>query len=240
MDEFIDFMKEAGQPYVGHPNQNVRLLTSTGTVKRTFRIPASMWAGVQALEQKPPCLIVDIHGLRGFSASQIVETAKSNWPNLTAATIDLPGENRLGPKYPEHIARALQAKQARKEMADAIRPHLGMAEVVGLPAVLGIQNSANICRDLEKMLGRPVFEIPTMPPAVAGVRLKEVFDTHIPRLGVKTYYHHQVHSLQREEDGRFLLPGANRTGNHRPCQFCFVGHRPVSRQRIGGRTHRDS
>jgi glycerol-3-phosphate dehydrogenase subunit B len=205
MDGLTHFMKEAGQPYVGYPNQNLRLLTSIGTVKRTFRIPESMWAGVQALEKKQPCLIVDIHGLRGFSATQIVETAKTNWPNLAAVTIDLAAENRLGPKYAEHLARALQSKKARVELADAIRPHLGKAEVVGLPAVLGIQTPTVVCRDLEEMLGRPVFEIPTMPPAVAGVRLKEVFDQHLPRLGIQTYYHHTVHTIRREKEGAFRL-----------------------------------
>jgi glycerol-3-phosphate dehydrogenase subunit B len=205
MDALTGFMKESGQPYTGFSDKNVRLLTSMGTVKRSFRIPESMWAGVQALQKKRPCLIVDIQGLRGFSAIQIVETANVTWPGLTAATIDLPGENRLGPKYAEHIARGLQAEPALKELADAIRPLLGEAEVVGLPAVLGIQEPTRVCRDLETLLGRPVFEIPTMPPAVAGVRLKETFDIHLPRLGVQTYYHHIVHSIRRKTGGPFLL-----------------------------------
>ena len=49
-----------------------------------------------------------------------------------AASIDLPWENRLGPKYAEHLARGLQVEGARRGLADAIRPHLGQAEYVGL------------------------------------------------------------------------------------------------------------
>jgi glycerol-3-phosphate dehydrogenase subunit B len=94
---------------------------------------------------------------------------------------------------------------ARRELAEAIRPHLGRADYVGLPAVLGIHDTEGVRRDLEMMLGRPVFEIPTMPPAVAGVRLKEIFDVHLPRLGVKSFFHHSVLSIRRRADGRFVL-----------------------------------
>lgn len=205
LDQLTDFLGQAGLAYTGYPARNARLITPVGTVKRTFRVPATMWAGVKALEEKALCLIVDIRGLRGFSAVQIVSTLKSTWPDLRAATIDLAWENRLGPKYAEHIARGLEVAEARKEVADAIRPHLGRARYVGLPAILGIHDTAGVHRDLEQMLGRPVFEIPTMPPAVAGIRLKEIFEIHMPRLGVKSFLHHSVIAIRRRPDGRFVL-----------------------------------
>ena len=90
MDLLTDFLGDAGHPYAGYPNKNARLITPVGTIKRTYRVPETMWAGVQALEEKAPCLIVDIHGLRGFSAAQIVRTLKLSWPGLRAASIDLP------------------------------------------------------------------------------------------------------------------------------------------------------
>ena len=205
MDMLTDFLDEAGHPYRGHPDKNVRLITPVGTIKRTFRVPETMWAGVQALEEKASCLIVDIHGLRGFSASQIVSTLKPSWPELRAGSIELPWQDRLGAKYAEHIARGLEVEAARRELAEAIRPHLGRAKYVGLPAILGIHDSKGVQHDLDQMLGRPVFEIPTMPPAISGIRLKEAFEGHLPRLGVKAFYHHTVHSIHRRADGRFVL-----------------------------------
>ena len=211
MDMLTDFLGHAGHPYTGHAGRNSRLITPIGTIKRTYRVPETMWAGVQALEKKAPCLIVDIQGLRGFSGAQILSTLKPSWPELTVATIDLPRENRLGPKYAEHIARGLDVEAARRELADAIRPHLGRAEYVGLPAILGIHDSEGVRRDLNRMLRRPVFEIPTMPPAISGVRLKETFETHMPQLGVQTFYHHTVHSIERLTNGHFVLTlGATR------------------------------
>ena len=95
-------------------------------------------------------------------------------------------------------------------MADAIRPHLDNVEVVGLPAILGIHDAESVGQDLNRMLDVPVFEIPTMPPAVSGIRLKEAFDIHIPELGVKTFYHHTVQTIRRRSDDRFIL-GIGRT-----------------------------
>lgn len=205
MDLLTDFLASAGHPYRGHADRNLRLITSVGSIKRTYRVPATTWAGVRALESKTPCLIVDVIGLRGFSANQIVETLKPSWPALRGASIDLPWENRLGPKYAEHIARGLAVDEARRELAEAIRPHLGDCETVGLPAILGIHDPESVRADMESRLGRTVFEIPTMPPSIAGLRLKEVFDIHLPRLGIATYFHQSVFAVERFKDGRFSV-----------------------------------
>jgi glycerol-3-phosphate dehydrogenase subunit B len=143
--------------------------------------------------------------LRGFSALQIVDTLKPAWPALAAASIDMRQENRLGPKYAEHIARGMEVESARRELAESIRPHIYQAKYVGIPAILGIHDTKGVHRDLQQMIGRPVFEIPTMPPAVSGIRLKETFDRRMPQLGVKCYYHHRVYSINRQTDGRFAI-----------------------------------
>jgi glycerol-3-phosphate dehydrogenase subunit B len=199
------FLETAGLSYKGYADRNARVVTPVGTIKRTFRVPATMWAGAVALEEKTPCLIVDIQGLRGFSAAQIVGTLKPSWKQLRGATIAVPWEERLGPKYAEHIARTLGAEGPRNELADVIRPHLKTSQAVGLPAILGIYDADTIHKDLERLLGVPVFEIPTMPPAISGTRLKEAFDTYMPQQGVKTFYHHRVHTAVRQENGQFVL-----------------------------------
>ena len=205
MDLLTGFLDEAGHPYRGYPDKNARVITPVGTIKRTFRVPATMWAGVTALETKAPCLIVDIRGLRGFSAKQIVSTLKPSWPGLKAASVDLPWENRTGPKYAEQIARGLEVDRGRRELAEAIAPHLGPARAVGLPAILAIHDCETAGLALGQMLGVPVFEIHTMPPAISGVRLKEAFDARMPALGVNTFYQQTVKTVSRRKDGRFVL-----------------------------------
>ncbi len=205
MDTLTAYLAEIGLPYKGHRNRNTNLLTPVGTVKRTYRVPESMWAGSQALAAKAPCLIVDLVGMRGFSANQMVATLGSIWPDLRTATIDVPGTEVQGPKYPEHVARMLEVESERERFAEAIAPHVNGAAYVGLPAVLGIYQTSQILADLEKHLNARVFEIPTMPPSITGLRLKEAFERHLPALGVETHYHHRVLDARPIPGGGFKL-----------------------------------
>jgi glycerol-3-phosphate dehydrogenase subunit B len=51
---------------------------------------------------------------------------------------------------------------------------LGKAAWVGFPAVLGIQHVMQVKRELERILALPVFEIPTMPSSIPGIRLNRL------------------------------------------------------------------
>ena len=62
-EELVLFLNASGLVYVRHESRNARVLTPVGTVKPSYFIPQTMWNGVQALEKKEPCLIVDIEGL---------------------------------------------------------------------------------------------------------------------------------------------------------------------------------
>lgn len=205
MDTLTAYLAKIGLPYKGHQNRNTSLLTPVGTVKHTYRVPESMWAGSQALAAKAPCLIVDLVGLRGFSARQMVETLGPTWPGLRTATISVPGTSVHGPKYPEHVARMLEVEAERERFAAAIAPHVNGVAYIGLPAVLGIYQTSAILADLEKHLGARVFEIPTMPPAITGLRLKEAFERHLPVLGVEAHYHHRVFDTKAMPGGGFEL-----------------------------------
>jgi glycerol-3-phosphate dehydrogenase subunit B len=205
MDALTDYLGEIGLPYTGHPKKNTRLLTSVGTVKPTYRVPTSMAAGDAALAQKAPCLLVDLVGLRGFSARQMAATLANQWPDLRTATIEAPGPTVHGPKYPEHVARILEVEAERERFAKTIAPHVKDARYVGLPAVLGIYKTPDIMADLEARLGVRVFEIPTMPPAITGLRLKEAFESQLPTLGVDAYYHHRVLTIDTLAKGGFRL-----------------------------------
>lgn len=205
MDALTDYLGEIGLPYTGHPQKNTHLLTSVGTLKPTYRVPASMAAFEAAWTQKAPCLLVDLAGLRGFSARQMAATLGTQWPSLKTATIEAPGPIVHGPKYPEHVARTLEVEAERERFANAIASHVKDARFVGLPAVLGIYKTTAILADLEARLGVRVFEIPTMPPAITGLRLKEAFESHLPDLGVDAYYHHRVLAVDALAAGGFRL-----------------------------------
>jgi len=50
----------------------------------------------------------------------------------------------------------------RAAVAADLRSRLGAAARVGFPAVLGLEHHVEAWRDLQDLLGMPVFEIPTL------------------------------------------------------------------------------
>lgn len=204
-DELLVFLGAAGVEYKHHKRRNQEVVTSMGTSKLTYCLPLTMWKGAMALKKKTPGLIVDFQGLKGFSARQICETLAHRWPNVSAARAEIPGLPSFNEVYTERIARALEVVENREKLARSIRPHLKNAEIVGLPAILGINRSGEIMADLERRIGVPLFEIPTMPPSVPGLRLKEAFEQHLPLKGVDLISHQQVLRARYERRGFFVL-----------------------------------
>ena len=197
-EELVAFFNASGLGYVRHERQNAFVLTPAGTTKPSYYVPRTMWNGVLALESRKPCLIVDIDGLKGFSARQITSSFELTWPGLTHATISFPGSSSQSEVYLEPLARSLVIPRNRKSLADALRPQLKHAHSLGMPAVFGIQNAHKILSDIENRVGVPMFEIPTMPPSIPGLRIKEAFESNLPARNVRRLFQNRVTGVQRK------------------------------------------
>ena len=200
-EELVAFLNAAGLAYVRHKDRNAFVLTPVGTVKPSYFIPRTMWNGARALQTKEPCLIVDIEGLKGFSARQMVASLRPRRPGLNHATISFPGSVHPGEVYLEPLARSLALPQTRQALADELRSHLKDACFLGMPAVFGIQDSHTILSDIEKRVGVPMFEIPTMPPSIPGLRIKETFESNLPSKGVQRFFQKRVMDVKTEGKG---------------------------------------
>jgi len=212
LDEFFHFLTTSGLPYYRDTDKNSEVLTPLGTTKPTYGVPGTMWAGVKALRDKQPCLLIDIRGLRGFSARQIAAVWETRWPKLRTHTIGFPGSGHLSELYTETMARQMELPQNLDALSGRIKPHVKDAEVVGLPAVLGIRKCKAVAAALAEKLAVPVFEIPTMPPGVPGLRLRDIFAESIAQLGVYLYREKRVRAVQPEPGGAFALTIADHTG----------------------------
>lgn len=198
---FLAMLDAAGLPYAPLGATNRDVLTSVGTIKTTYAVPRSMEAAVAALEARPPCLLVDVRGLREFSARQVVAMLGARWPGLAHAEIALPGFEAAPELYAAHVARALEQRPARERTIALVRPHLRDARAVGLPAVLGLAQSAEVHAAFASALGVPVFEIPTMPTSVPGLRLLAALESAVAALGVRRRHHASVRALSFGADG---------------------------------------
>ncbi len=184
--DFVEFLGGIGLDYHGHDGVNAMVLTPVGTIKRTYRVPAGMWAADHGLRRTPAALLVDFEGLKGYSAAQAAQTARAVWPGLGHVRLPFPGG--LAAPYPEPMALAMQSRAVRQALAASLAPRLRGVEMVGFPAILGISRTREVLSDLRELLGLPVFELPTMPPAVTGLRLKAAFEECLPRLGAMTFF----------------------------------------------------
>ena len=206
IDEHFSFLESSGIPYCRHKHRNVNALTPMGTLKPTYGVPRTMWAGVKALEDQSPCLLVDIQGLKGFSARQIAATLKEKWPGLRTARILFPDKDHFNELYTEHAAWALESPSTREKLSQILEPLIENSRAVGMPAIFGIRQSREIMADMEERIGVPIFEIPTMIPTITGLRLKNAFERRLPEKGVRLFTQRRVIGVKSAEGGAgFLL-----------------------------------
>jgi glycerol-3-phosphate dehydrogenase subunit B len=206
--EFTAFLGECGLAYSAPGRHNITALTPVGTTKPTLCMPATMAAGPTALAANTPCVIVDFSGLKGFSGNEIVANLRSLWPQLCTQRISFPGM-KSGELYPEVMARALEVPATRELLAAALNEVCGPAEVIGLPAILGMHRPDHVRGELERLTGRQIFELPTMPPSVPGIRLRELFQQVLPQKGVILIPQQKVGSLDFDTDGATLALSDN-------------------------------
>jgi glycerol-3-phosphate dehydrogenase subunit B len=190
--EQLAFLEATGLSYVRRTGENVCMPTPLGTVKVTHAVPATMWPAVKAFENRSACLLVDIEGLKGFSARQMAAVLKPHWPRLETARLAYPPAAAGGEVYPERLARSLELESNRERIAAELKALVGRHAIVGLPAILGVAGASAVRQDLQDRLGCTLFELPTIPPSVPGLRLKETFERELRRLGVTLYAGHKV------------------------------------------------
>ncbi len=205
-EEVLSLLQEGDLPYCRRKEKNCEFITPLGTIKRTYCVPETMWPGVKALEERKPCLIVDFSGLKDFSASQIVSALQNKWPSLRAVRIPFPGNDFMKEIIPGEItAQTLEVPGNRETLAESLRQQVRNAHAVGMPALLGINRSHEIVAELGERVGVPIFEIPTFPVSVPGLRLSETFKRRLTVKGVQQFQQNRVLEIKGGPDGGFLI-----------------------------------
>ena len=171
--ELILSLKNQGLAYTGYDALNSMVMTPFGTLRPTYRLPVTMGSNVEAFKKKEPCLILDFKGLREFSAVFFKEMMKKNWPGMRTQCLDFPGTQLRSEVFTPFLARSMETGQTQEKFLKLVKPLLKGETYLGLPAILGVQSSEKILNTLEKELRIKIFEIPTSPVSVPGIRLKE-------------------------------------------------------------------
>jgi glycerol-3-phosphate dehydrogenase subunit B len=197
-------------PYVGGLDENLRLPTAVGALKPSALVPETMAAGAGT----DPVCVVGLRALKDFHAPLLADNLTRAGVDARAVELDLRPEKRVDANS-LGFARAFDDPSFRADVIGALSTRLGAGERVAFPAVLGITQPGVVWGELQERLGHPVFEVPTLPPSVPGMR---VFATLRERL--------------RRAGGRVVLNavviGAHRAGDRVTSLRARVGLREVA------------
>ena len=159
---------------VGDETCNVRIPTGVGALRPTCLIPPSMQAGIPRAGER--YAIVGLARFKDFYPSLVAENlSRQSGPDgapikARALSVDYVVRDGEVDSVGTVHARSLDHEENRARLAAQIRPLLEEGEIVGLPAVLGLDDPG-AWRDLADKLGHPVFEIPVQPPSVLLTRM---------------------------------------------------------------------
>ncbi|MGM0592247.1 MAG: glycerol-3-phosphate dehydrogenase subunit GlpB [Halobacteriota archaeon] len=185
------FDDAVGDGYRGsHTATNALVPTQGGTVKPTARYPASVAAGLAS--DNRDALLVGFRTLPDFDAPLAADhlTAAGVPAQNRGVTVDFPGDFRADATM-TRLATALDANETvdgvpiREALASTSRPHLDGETRVGFPAVLGNERATDVRASLEADLGVSVFEVPTGPPSLPGLRLERRLYDALDAAGVR-------------------------------------------------------
>jgi glycerol-3-phosphate dehydrogenase subunit B len=159
-----------GYGYVGQLERNQLLPTAVGALKPTALVPGTFAAGDS--ESLGRVAVVGLPPLRDFHAELCAGNLRAAGVEATALNVDVDVDradaNTLG------FARLFDDPRWRSGFSARLAPLIKSADQVALPAVLGLRDPGAVLSELEGRLGRRVFEIPTLPPSVSGMRLFEI------------------------------------------------------------------
>ncbi|HYI67633.1 MAG TPA: anaerobic glycerol-3-phosphate dehydrogenase subunit GlpB [Candidatus Limnocylindrales bacterium] len=162
----------------------VPIPTAIGSLRPAAILPAAQaavlgsWAGERLL-------LVGFAGYRDAWAAYAARNLRhADWPGgpseIRAADVELPELEQRHNIAPQVLARMFEDPAWRTKALSAISAAMpGDAWRIGMPAVLGLDAHAAVHAATERALGSRVFEIPSLPPSVPGMRLFEALRRRI-------------------------------------------------------------
>ena len=175
------FDEVGGDLYRGSSvTRNALIPTAAGTIKPTARYQVTMEPGL--VSDPRDTVIVGFErlpALDGPLAGAWLSSADCPF-SVHGETCAFPGEFRTDAAI-TRFARALDQNEiletedgdqpAREALAEALRTVVGEAERIGVPAMLGLEHPEIVRSTVSDSIGADVFEIPTGPPSIPGMRL---------------------------------------------------------------------
>ena len=193
LDFFQDQMGRCGLRLNHNGELNHFHISALGTLKPTWLSQDSVFNNdIKAVfEGNADIAVLGFTGFRDFYASLAAANLKRSplfkGRNIRVGSIDLPEAGRPANNPLEFrsidVARMFGSLEVVEGVAARIDELAGSARAVGLPAVIGIGDSGQALKLLHKLTGRVIYEAPTLPPSILGMRLDDALKSRFAELG---------------------------------------------------------
>ncbi len=168
-------------------------VTALGRLKPTYLSQESVFSAdfSGAVTSRKKIAILNFDGFRDYYPEQTAAHLKMNAmfkdTEIILGSISLPyytnTEKNLHEFRSVDIARIFENERYLPRIAEEIRSASSGATIASLPAFLGINNYRAIRKKLEQMTGIFIYEIPTLPPSILGLRLDHALKNCFIKLG---------------------------------------------------------
>ncbi|MBN2539337.1 MAG: anaerobic glycerol-3-phosphate dehydrogenase subunit B [Deltaproteobacteria bacterium] len=185
LELFRDIMSEEGMPYVGDVHVNRRVLTSLGRSKVTCLVPETM--EFADFDPDEYIHVISFYKMKDFYPQYIT----SRYTNADYSIFDPGVITTAG------IAEKFENRPFLEKFIFWLRD-LDIPEGrIAVPAVLGRSLAGDVYHQVSAGCGRKIFEIPTMPPSMPGLRLFGGLKKALLRKGVNLYWGRGIYSVEK-------------------------------------------
>lgn len=183
VDWFCTRAAAAGLTYSGGANGNLRMPSPAGAWRPSYRAPEGQRAG--DADDSRPMVIVGFQGMRDFYPHLIARNLGAQGQSVRAAMLPWSVLSEQRDRNNPQLAEAVDDPRTQQRLIDALKLVVKPGERIGLPAILGRHNHMQALAALQQGLNADVFEIPTLPPSVPGIRLATALRQEVERHGVR-------------------------------------------------------
>ncbi len=168
-------------------------VTTLGTLKPTFLSQESVFSSevTDIANSHNKIAVLNFKGFRDYYPEQTAANLKKNSlfkdKEIILGDISLPyylnTEKNLHEFRSIDLARIFETERYLPRIAEEIKKASGGASIVSLPAFIGIKNYKTIRNKLQEMTGKFIYEIPSLPPSILGLRLDNALKNSFINLG---------------------------------------------------------